>query len=85
MQHATVIVCEAGNTEWLSADTVRLAYHDTSEWKALNEAFFIMLREYEIPYSVLPNAIKDLGERVALVRRLLEMDTSDLCLAPVSF
>jgi predicted ATPase len=84
MQHATVIVCEAGNTEWLSADRVRLSYQDTSEWKALNEAFFIMLREYEIPYSVLPNAIKDLGERVALVSRLLEIDKSNLCLKPVS-
>ena len=85
MQHATVIVCEAGNTGWLSADKVRLAYQDTAEWKALNEAFFVMLREYGISYSVLPNAIKDLGERVALVSCLLETDKSNLCLEPVSF
>lgn len=85
MQHATVIVCEAGNTEWLSADKVRLAYQDAAEWKALNEAFFVMLREYGISYSVLPNAIKDLGERVALVSRLLETDKSKPGLEPVSF
>lgn len=61
MQHATVIVCEADDTEWLSADKVRLVYQDTAEWKALNEAFFVMLREYEMSYSVLPDAIEDLG------------------------
>ena len=77
MQQATVVVCEAGNTEWLSADKVRLAYQDTAEWKALNEAFFVMLREYGISYSVLPNAIKDMGELVALVSRLLETDKSN--------
>ncbi|KAJ5042665.1 AAA domain-containing protein [Bipolaris maydis] len=85
MQYATVIVCEAGNTEWLSADKVRLAYQDTAGWKALNESFFVMLREYGISYSVLPNAVKDLGERVALVSRLLNTDTSNACLEPVSF
>ncbi|KAI1676005.1 AAA-28 domain containing protein [Pyrenophora tritici-repentis] len=85
MQQATVIVCEAGNTDWLSADRVRLAYQDTAEWKALNEAFFVMLRDYEISYSVLPNTIKDLGERVALISSLLESDKSNPCLELISF
>jgi nicotinamide riboside kinase len=84
MQNGIVIVCEAGNTEWLSADSVRLAYQDTAEWNALNEAFFVMLREYGISYSVLPSAIKDLEERVALVCRLLETDSSNLYSKPVS-
>lgn len=85
MKHATVIVCEAGNTEWLSADEVRLAYRDTAEWKALNEAFFAMLKEHGISYSVLPNAVNSLREQVALVSRLLETDKSDPCLKSVSF
>jgi len=85
LQHATVIVCEAGNTDWLSADKIRLTYQDTAEWKALNEAFFYMLREYGISYSALSSAIKDLGERVTLVSQLLERDMNNPCSEPVSF
>ncbi|KAB2100120.1 hypothetical protein AG0111_0g11721 [Alternaria gaisen] len=84
MQHATVVVCEAGNVEWLSADSIRIAYRDASEWKALNGAFFDLLRECGIPYSVLSHAIKDLGQRVALVSRFLENDKSRLYMEPVS-
>lgn len=83
MQRATVVVCEAGNVEWLSADSVRIAYQNASEWKALNGAFFDLLRECGIRYSVLSYGIKDLGQRVALVSRFLENDKSSLYVEPV--
>lgn len=70
MQAALVVVCEAGNTEWLSTDTTRRAYESTAEWKALNQAFYSALEEHEIAYAILLSDCNDVHNRVDFVNRL---------------
>jgi hypothetical protein len=40
MKDAVIIVCEAGNTEWLSGDDVRITYEDTRKWEDLTGQFY---------------------------------------------
>jgi nicotinamide riboside kinase len=71
MRDGVVIVCEAGNTDWLSGDTVRISYESPDKWVILNEEFYHVLREQAIAYFVLSKETTDLQQRVAFVEKAL--------------
>ncbi|PVH91014.1 hypothetical protein DM02DRAFT_734334 [Periconia macrospinosa] len=73
MQDAVVVFCEAGNTDWLSDDEVRMAYNNTAEWERLNHEFHAMLLHYDIGHIILPKYITDLRERVVFIDSTLRM------------
>jgi predicted ATPase len=74
MQDGVVVVCEAGNPDWLSEDRVRMAYNNTVEWERLNNEFYAMLTHYDIEYTVLPKHVRDLRERVSFITNKLGMN-----------
>ena len=76
MRGAVVIVCEAGNTEWLSGDNVRITYKNTGEWEDLNREFHNALRQHAIEYIVLPKEMRDLQQRLFFVERALRTDVT---------
>jgi predicted ATPase len=77
MQDAVVVFCEAGNADWLSEDEVRMAYSNTAEWERLNKEFHAMLIQHDIGYIILPKHVRDLQERVALIKNTLGMNSQD--------
>ncbi|KAM3067002.1 hypothetical protein ACMFMG_011784 [Clarireedia jacksonii] len=73
MQDAVVVFCEAGTADWLSEDEVRMAYSNTAESERLNKEFHTMLIQHRIQYVVLPKHLRDLLERVDLIKNTLSM------------
>lgn len=71
MKGAVVIVCEAGNAEWLSGDDVRITYENTEKWEDLNREFYGALRQHAIEYIVLLREMRDLQQRVMFVEKAL--------------
>lgn len=71
MQDAVVVLCEAGNPNWLSHDHARMAYKSVAEWEQLNEEFHDMLVHQGIGYAVLPKHVLTLMERVSLIHDIL--------------
>ncbi|KAF2140419.1 uncharacterized protein K452DRAFT_335572 [Aplosporella prunicola CBS 121167] len=72
MRGALVVLYEAGNADWVSADEVRVKYETVEEWEALHRCFVKMLGEQGIAFVVLPKETVDLGERVRFVVEAME-------------
>lgn len=69
MRQATVVLCEPVE-DWLHDDGVRLMPIDAHEWTDLHSIFGRLLEQHHISYHVLPNGLRDLSARVALVLQL---------------
>lgn len=63
MRASAVIVCEAG-TVWLKDDGVRLMPESRSDWMDLHEKFCRFLAEMRIRYTIVPNSMTDIDDRV---------------------